>query len=77
LARSRSAQRDFERRVNERVLEAFVSRFHLKYRPFDVELGSSALLWSINTPDGRLALMQARRAEEYADAKDTDHPFGL
>jgi len=76
MRRSRSEMLEFNARVNERVLEAFCSRYHVKYRPDDVQLKASALIWSLDTRDGRAAYATAEAAEEfkasggYKDTKD-------
>jgi hypothetical protein len=56
---------NFNSRVNERVLEAFCSRYHVRYRPNDVELKASALIWSLETKVGRAAFATAEAAEEF------------
>lgn len=51
-------------RVNRRVEDEFFARFHVNQRRDDVRLAATILVWSVNTPEGRLAVARAELAEE-------------
>lgn len=56
-------------RVNRRVEESFFAHWGLKRR-LDNQMEAALLVWSIETPEGRLAWWDAQEAEEPVGGSD-------